>query len=53
MLRVLEAIFAILGVLLGFVMFLVVMLGDSLSKYLDAQAEDLRRRTESKEASAE
>ena len=40
----LEVIFAILGMLLGFLMFLVVVLRDSLSNYLDAKAEELRAR---------
>ena len=44
MIDFLEIVLAILGMLLGFLMFLVVVLRDSLSNYLDAKAEELRAR---------
>lgn len=44
MLKILEAILAILGMLLGFLMFLVMVFKDSLIDYLDAKTEEVRAR---------
>ena len=49
----LEVVLAILGMLLCFLMFLVVVLRDSLSKYLDAKASELRARADSIRKEAE
>ena len=48
-----EVVLAILGMLLCFLMFLVVVLRDSLSKYLDAKASELRARADSIRKEAE
>ena len=47
MIDFLEIVLAILGMLLCFLMFLVVVLRDSLSNYLDAKASELRARADS------
>ena len=43
----LEVIFAILGMLLSFLMFLVLVLRDSVMNYLEAKASELRARADS------